>query len=798
MFKKLFILLLAVIILCCAGTLIYFNQKKPTRSGQIELNGLSEPVNVLYDHLGVPHLEAKNDNDLYRAFGYIHAQERLFQMEMTRRLSQGRLAEVLGEELVGVDKLFRTLDIGHFAIKWIEQIKKRSDPKMLAVMQSYLDGVNEFAKQGSRPIEFDILAMPQHVYTLEDIASIAGYMSFSFAQGLRDDPLVTHLSQKLGERYLDDLGILYTPGFEQIPVDPVITEKVSASVSQVVESLQSSGLVHGSNSWIIAPERSESGHAILVNDPHIAFSQPSVWFEAQLTSPSTNIYGHYLSLVPLPLLGLTSNHAWGLTMFENDDMDLYLEKVNPENPNQYWAIDHWQDFEIRTEVIQIKDAAEVDFEIRSSRHGVIINDIFNGVAGGKYGLKSVQQPLALWWIFLDTDNDMMEAFYQLPNATTLEKARLAASKIHSPGLNLMYANKQGDIAWWASARLPKRPKHVNPKFILDGASGKDDILGYYDFSHNPQQENPKSGYLYSANNQPADMGNGLVPGYYSPTDRPTRIVELLSKKKKYNSEDMKKMLMDNTTPSAIFFKQVSLPVLNSAKLTPLEMQSLKVLTEWQGNHSPKEVGATIYNRFRIALMRLAMQDEIGESLYANFQFGFLMDRTIWRLLDNQSSPWWDNVKTKKLETRDELIVLAWQESTQFLKKRFGDDISEWTWEDDIKMVHEHPLGKVEPLDKLFNVGPLPSEAGVEAINNLKFRQQGDELKVMMGPSTRRVIDFGDIEKTWGILPTGQSGIVSDKHYDDQAVDYSKGNFRHHYISKKDVMDNLESELVLVP
>ncbi|MBV1911111.1 MAG: penicillin acylase family protein [Kangiellaceae bacterium] len=798
MIKKILIFILLLAVISCAGAFIYLNGKQPVRSGELELSGLTKPVNVKYDHFGVPHLTASNDNDLYRAFGFVHAQDRLFQMEMTRRLAQGRLSEVLGKDTIGVDKLFRTLDIGRFAVKWIEQIKLRSDPKMIEVMQSYLDGVNQYVANGTRPIEFDILGMPDHLYTLEDIASISGYMSFSFAQGLRDDPLVHHLSQKLGENYLQDLGILYTPGFEQIPVDPLLTENVSASVSKVVESLQSAGLVHGSNSWIIAPSRSESGQALFVNDPHIAFSQPSVWYEAQLKSPDTDVYGHFLSLVPLPLLGLTKEHAWGLTMFENDDMDLYAEKVNPENPEQYWAIDHWQDFEVRDEIIGVNGEDSVIFQVRSSRHGSIVNSIFDGVPGGKYGLKSANQPLALWWTFLDTDNDMMEAFYLLPKANTVEKAKLAASKIHSPGLNLMYANKMGDIAWWASAKLPIRPKHVNPKFILDGSSGKDDILGYYDFSHNPQQVNPESGYLYSANNQAADMGDGLIPGYYSPTDRPTRIVELLSKKEKFNPDDMKKMLMDNTTPSAIFFKHVSLPVLKAANLNKIEKAALEEFSRWQGNHSPGEVGATIYNRFRMALMRLAMQDELGESLYTNFQFGFLMDRSIWRILDKESSPWWDNMKTTQVETRDELIVSAWREATQFLKQRFGKDIDEWTWANDVKMVHEHPLGRVAPLDKLFNVGPLPSEAGIEAINNLMFVQVGDELKIMMGPSTRRVIDFGDIENTWGILPTGQSGIVSDPHYDDQAVDYSKGKFRHHYITDKDVLENLEEELILVP
>jgi len=799
MIKKILLSLLFILLLVGIAGYFYLDGKQPVRSGELKLDGLAEPVSIFYDNYGVPHINAKSDQDLFRAFGYVHAQDRLFQMEMSRRLSQGKLSEILGEELIGVDKLFRTLGIGAFAKKWVVAVRKRADPHMLEIMQSYLDGVNQFVQNGEKPIEFDLIGIPAHEYTIEDIASVAGFMSFSFAQGLRDDSLVHHLSQELGEDYLKDLGILYTPGFEQIPVDPFISKNLSIEVSQIIESLQSAGLFHGSNSWLISPKRSESGKAMLVNDPHIAFSQPSVWYEAQLTSDKTEIYGHFLGLIPTPMLGMNKEFAWGLTMFENDDMDLYAEKINPENTNQYWAIDHWQDFEKRTEIIKIKNGTDINLELRSTRHGSIVNQIFNHLKHDKYALEKVEQPVALWWAFLDTENQMMEAFYHLLSANTVEKAQRAAEMIDAPGLNLMYANANGDIAWWASAKLPIRPEHVNSKFILDGASGKDDILGFYDFSYNPQSINPESGVLYSANNQPSDMGGGLVPGYYAPTDRPTRIVELLSKKEKFNPDDMKKMLMDNTTPSALFFQQVAIPVLEQEPdLSVGEIEALKYFSEWKGNHSSSEIGATIYNRFRMSLMRLAMMDEVGEDLYTNFQFGFLMNRSIWRILDNQSSLWWDNINTKERETQNSLIVKAWKESNAFLEKRFGKNIDQWRWGNDIKMVHEHPLGKVSPLDSIFNVGPLPSEAGAEAINNLSFKQVGDELKIMMGPSTRRVIDFGDIENSWGINPTGQSGVATDVHYDDQADDFSKGQFRYHWISPQKVKENLQGELVLVP
>ncbi|MBV1915470.1 MAG: penicillin acylase family protein [Pseudomonadales bacterium] len=800
MIKKIALSLLSILLLVIVSGYFYLGSKEPTRDGSLTLIGLQQPVTVSYDHYGIPHITASNDHDLYMALGYVHAQDRLFQMEMTRRLSQGKLAEILGEKLIGVDKLYRTLGLESYGKRWLKAIQKRADPRMLNMLNNYLKGVNQFATTGPTPLEFDLLGIPTHQYTLIDIASISGFVSFSFAQGIEDDSLTHHLYQKLGANYMVDLGIEYTPGFEKIPVDPRLTKNLSSTINHTINSLQAYGLFHGSNSWLIAPKRSASGHAIFVNDPHIGFSQPSVWYEAQLSSDTTDLYGHFMGLIPFPLLGMSQHHAWGLTMFENDDTDLYLEKINPENSNQYWAIDHWQEFKSRTEVIKVKDSDDIKMTVLSTRHGPIINQLFDELKGSKHGLDRVDQPVALWWAFLNTDNQMVEAFYNLGEAHTVDKAQKAASMIHAPGLNVMYANANGDIAWWAAAKLPIRPSHVNSKLILDGASGKDDQLGSYDFSHNPQQINPESGLIYTANNQPADMGDGLVPGYYAPTDRPSRILELLSTDQKFTPEQMKSMLMDNTTPTAKLFQSTIIPVLENdeSTLSPVEIQALDAFKAWHGNHSSDETAATIYNRFRIQFMNLAMADEMSDELYSGTQFGFLIGRSIWRMLPNENSVWWDNINTEQKETRDQLILEAWHLSITFLVNRFGPDLNQWSWGEDTKLLHEHPLGVIPLLGNLLNVGPFPNQAGQEAINNLGFKADGDNLKITVGPSTRRVIDFGDIENSWGINPTGQSGLFTDQHYDDQAHDYVSGKFRHHYITPEKVQNNLESELMLLP
>jgi len=800
MLKKTLISILIILLLMAISGYFYFSSKIPQRDGELILDGLSAPVQVLFDNYGIPHLTAENDGDLYRAFGYVHAQDRLFQMEMLRRLSQGRLAEIFGEKLLDVDKLFRTLGLQGYSKRWLAAMEKRGNQDLFATTDSYLAGINEYVKNGTRPIEFELLGFPEHLYTREDIASVAGYMAFSFAFGLKDDPLVDHLSKALGRDYLVDLGIEYTPGFEQIPVDAMETKIISQKVSNILQQLTGTPLFHGSNSWLISPSRTQSGKAMLVNDPHIGYSQPNIWYEAQLKSDKIDIYGHFLALTPFAQLGFNRDIAWGLTMFENDDMDLYVEKINPKNPNQYWVIDHWAAFDSRIEIIKVKGQDSLLFEVRESRHGPIINSIYQDNRRVTNAVSEIKHPVSLWWAFKNTDNQIMEGFYQLPKIKTLEQAAEVASKIHAPGLNLMFTNAQGDIGWWASAKLPIRPTHVNSKMLLDGSSGKDDILGYYDFSHNPQKTNPASGVLYSSNNQPADMGDGLVPGYYAPTDRARRIVELLAQQKKLTPEFMKKMLVDSQSKTGLLFQKIAVPVLEreATSLSEIENKALEIYRNWDGSYRPDQQGATIQTRFRMNLMKLAMQDELGEKFYPGFQFSFLMARSIWRLLPNQESPWWNNRNTDETETRDQLILLAWKKAIAFLNIKHGTNLQSWSWKNEATVVYEHPLGKQKPLDMLFNVGPFPINQGMETINNARLKEEGDGFKITMGPSTRRIIDFGDIENSWGILPTGQSGVAGDKHYDDQALDYSNGKFRPQYITEDQVLDNLEGRLVFLP
>jgi len=265
-------------------------------------------------------------------------------------------------------------------------------------------------------------------------------------------------------------------------------------------------------------------------------------------------------------------------------------------------------------------------------------------------------------------------------------------------------------------------------------------------------------------------------------------------------EYMKKMLVDSQSKTGLFFQKLAVPILESEvkSLTNIEIKALDIYKSWDGTYRPDQQGATIQTRFRMNLMKLAMQDELGEKFYPGFQFSYLMARSIWRLLPNQESPWWNNRNTDETETRDQLILLAWKKAIAFLNNKHGSNLQNWSWKNEATVVYEHPLGKQKPLDMLFNVGPFPINQGMETINNTRLKEVADGFKITMGPSTRRIIDFGDIENSWGILPTGQSGVAGDKHYDDQALDYSNGKFRPQYITEDQVLDNLEGRLVFLP
>lgn len=797
--KRVFTVLALLIVVLLAGAGWYVYSKQPTRQGQVELRNLQGSVTVRYDERGVPHIRAENETDLYRALGYVHAQDRLFQMEAMRRLARGELAEVLGPKLLDTDKLFRSLRIRERAASYVASLDKQS-PSWKA-LQAYLDGINQYQDTHAAPIEFDVLGIPKRPFTAEDSISVAGYMAYSFAAAFRTEPLLTYVRDQLGADYLNVFDLDWQPKGVLAKGHAKSTTALAAgdwkdlnALARLSEqALIDNGLpqFEGSNAWVIAGSRSQSGKPLLAGDPHIRFSVPSVWYEAQLSAPGFELYGHHQALVPFAFLGHNLDFGWSLTMFQNDDLDLIAEKVNPDNANQVWYRGQWTDMVVSEQQINVKGQSPVTLTLRQSPHGPIVNDAL-GTAAGK-------TPIAMWWAFLETPNPILEGFYQLNRADTLAKARAAAAKVQAPGLNLVYANAKGDIAWWASALLPKRPAGVRPEFILDGSSNQADKDGFYPFSANPQEENPARGYIVSANFQPLSPTGMEIPGYYNLADRGQQLNRQLSDKNiKWTNEANQKLQLGTATGYGPRVLAPLLPVLREVVSDPAQLKLVEQLAQWPGDYPLDSVSATVFSQFLYDLADAAMRDELGNEFFDTLLSTRVIDSALPRLAANADSPWWDNRNTPAKETRADVVRTAWQASMQHLKLTLGDNTAEWKWGAAHTLTHGHPLGQQKPLDRIFNVGPFAAPGSHEVPNNLSAKIGPAPWPVTYGPSTRRLVDFADPAHGLTINPVGQSGVPFDSHYDDQAEAYVDGIYVQAHFSEEEVTANTHNTLKLLP
>jgi penicillin amidase len=783
---------LAALLAAVAGW--YIHSKQPVRDGEIVISHLQAPVTVRYDERGVPHIRAENQPDLYRALGYVHAQDRLFQMEMLRRLARGELAEVMGPRLVQTDRLFRSLRIRERAADYVAH-QDRNSPTWLA-LQAYLDGINQYQDSHARPMEFDALGIPKRPFTAEDTLSVGGYLAYSFAAAFRTEPLLTYVRDELGPRYLEVFDLDWHPQ-GMLAATPALSRADWKSLDQLAQlslgALQDAGLpqFEGSNAWAIAGSHTRSGKPILAGDPHIRFSVPSVWYEAQLSAPGFELYGHHQALNPFAFLGHNLDFGWSLTMFQNDDVDLIVEKTNPDNPDQVLYHGQWVDMTRSEQQIAVKGEPPVTITLRESPHGPIVNDVMGKLAG--------QAPIAMWWSFLQSENPVLDGFYELNRADTLEKMRSAAQKIQSPGLNLVWANAQGDIGWWAAAQLPIRPEGVNPAFLLDGSTAQADKSGFYPFSANPQEENPARGYIVSANFQPLSPTGMPIPGYYNPAERGRQLARQLSEPDtKWDLAASAKLQLGTQTDYAPGILRSLLPELRNVVEGAQEQALVEKLAAWQGDYPVDSIAATLFNQLLFDVVEKAFHDEMDDGMFGTLLSTRALDSALPRLAADARSPWWDNRKTPAVETRADILKAAWSSSLARLTSLYGDDPDQWRWGKAHTLTHAHPLGAQKPLDSLLNVGPFAAPGTHEVPNNLSAEIRRAPWPVNYGPSTRRLIDFADPANSLGINPVGQSGVPFDQHYADQAEAFVKGEYLPQRFSEKDVAEHTEGVLRLVP
>lgn len=798
--KKILIGIAAFLLVLVVSGVWYWHSKKPILNGTLVLTGLQNDTQVLFDDYGVPHIYAQSESDAYRALGYVHAQDRLFQMELMRRLAAGRLAEVLGSELTEVDLFFRTLGLQQYAEQSVKTVAQNAanEPYYQAA-QAYLAGVNAYIATGKKPIEFDLLGIPLTPFTLHDSQLIGGYMAFSFSEAFKQEPLLDFVTQQLGKPYLDDLVPSWSDAAMQVPVNSgaqpnprlLGLNKLMHNIAQKLPVFP----YHGSNAWAIAPSHTQTGKAILSNDTHIGFGQPSVWYEAHLVYPNVNFYGSWLGGVPTAVLGHNPQFAWGITMFENDDVDFYAEQQNPQNPQQVRTAQGWANLQQRTETLHIKGKPDTTFVVQSSPHGAIISQLPH-----LFDRQNPQELIAVWWSYLLFPDRSLQAFYSLSHSQSIAQATPHLALIHGPGLNFMMADSLGNIAWWASAKLPKRPANTNSMAILDGASGKDDVTAWYDFADNPHLINPPQGFIASANSQPSVAAAcGKVAGYYQAEDRIKRITEQLSSHKNWTAQQVRQLINDDQ--SAVYPRLLAqiLPLVKADASNSLEQKCYEYLQKWDGNHAASAVEPSIFYKFLYNTYRYGMLDEWGEERLSSFLSIALAKRSLPVWIQHDGSVWWDNRNTPNTtETRQQILNRAFKDAVAQLSQQLGKQPEQWRWDKIHLLTHHHPLGKQKPLDRLFDVGEFGVAGGKEVINNLDFEMDTTGIyRVASGAALRRVVDFSKPLNATSCIPTGQSGNRASPHYADQAQLYAQTKARTEYMQRSDIAAHQTANLLFL-
>lgn len=782
MIKKIGRFFLGILLLIALLATIFVYRSKPSYSGELAMANLSEAVQVYYDDFGIPHIYAENKKDAFRSLGYVHAQDRLWQMEVVRRIAAGGLSEVFGIDMLRTDKFFLSLGIDEASTQTVANLDL--DAESVQLSQAYLDGINQFIAEGPTPVEFYLTGLDKSEFDLKDIHNVLGYMSFSFAQAHKTDPFLTRLKDRLGAAYLEDLEIDIDPNSTLIKNHyPTQTDSLqNSTLSAVSKSLEAYGipLFEGSNSWVLSPEKTKNGKVIFANDPHIGFSSPSVWYEAHVITPTYEKYGYHLAGVPFPLLAHDRNLAYGMTMFENDDVDFYFEESNPSDSTKYKVEAGWEPYEYVSKTIKVKGEDDRNFSFKKTKRGPVKNGIADQVTG--------ERPVSMWWTYTNNKNEVIDALYQMASATALNEVENALPKIHAPGLNIMYGDAKGNVAWWATAKLHKVPDTVHTKFIQTNAAAFPADKDYLDFSENPQAINPPWNYVYSANNQPDSIAGMLYPGYYLAENRAKRIVELLEPKNDWDKKAVQEMITDvRSAVNPDILTDLS-NALDISSLTDKNLELLDRMKAWKGDYPLENISGTVFHRWLYLVLENTFRDEMGEEGFHEFLSTHMSKRVIAPIVANRASVWWDDISTKDEKESHEIIIQkSFTAAIAALEKDFGPDFNNWTWDKVHSIEHGHPIGQVALLRSFFNVGPFPINGSREVINNLGFAYNAEgKYTVGSGPSTRRVIDFSDIENSMSILPTGQSGNPFSEHYEDQAELFVNNEFRKMMMNKEEI------------
>lgn len=801
MARKILIIVLAVVgvlALVLVGAFLYVRSSAATETdGALALAGLQSAVTVHRDENGVPHIYADNAYDLFFAQGYVQAQDRLFQMDFQRRVGLGRLSEVLGEATLETDQFLRTLGTNRAAAEDIKLL----DAETLAHLQAYADGVNAFiaANPNKLPIEFRILGYTPEPWQPLHSVVWGKMMAWSLGGNWENELMNAQIIAALGAEkaaelltgYPADGPFIIPPevksfaGLRQFDMDQVWALK---------RLLKTADPGVGSNNWVVGGSRTTTGMPLLANDPHLGMQIPSVWYANGLHGGGFDVVGVVFPGVPGVVIGHNNRIAWGVTNVGPDVQDLFIEKINPDNPNQYEFQGQWVDMQVVEERIAVKDRAEPVIQtVRITRHGPIMNEV-----SGDIGEDA--EPLAMQWTALQ-GTPLSQAILRIDRAQNWEEFRTALQDFAAPAQNFVYADVDGNIGYQMPGWVPMRAAG-DGAVPVPGWTGEYEWTGFIPFEELPFVYNPDVGYVATANNQVVpDSYPHLITTDWAAPYRAQRIVELIESKPQLSPADFAAIQGDvHPVPTDIFIPLLAQIDLSGAPEAVQE--ALRAVLAWDRRMDADAAAPLIYEMYQKLLIQETLGDEIaaagGEELAEAYLSGFRNNSTqaVQRLAGEPDNAWWDDVRTPATESQAEIVARAFTLAVEQLQARFGDDPARWRWGDPHATNFDHLVfASVSPLDSIFNRS-IPAMGSGFTVN--AAGADYDDFSMNSGASFRQILDLSDLAGSQFIYTTGQSGDVFSPHYDDmvqpwQAVQYVPLRF-----DRADIEAAAQETLVLQP
>ena len=850
-FKRGLISIVVLALVAGAGGAYYFKshlpntvapQSFPQIAGEIQLEGLDSPVNIYRDRMGIPNIYARTQHDLFFAQGYVHAQDRFWQMDTWRHIGSGELSEMFGSGQVETDTFLRTLGWRQVA----ELEYAALDAESRALIDSYTQGVNAYLQDHDTTalsLEYAVLGLLSPDYEIESWTPIH---SLTWGKAMAWD-LRGNMGEEIERAVLlktlspAQVAELY-PGY---PADhPTIVNRIGENVLQVEgqiskvkdfqpstidfepladkltlldQALGPAGDGIGSNSWAISGSRTSTGMPLLANDPHLGIQMPSIWYQNGLFCMPKSaqcpyaVTGFSFAGVPGVVIGHNDRVAWGFTNVGPDVMDLYIERVNPENPDQYEVNGEWVDFETRTESIGVVGGDPVEITVRSTRHGPVISEVYGPLKNEnteedpefipfreRAGVDLPEQyVIALRWTALEPSTPF-RSIWGFNRAQNWDEFRRAARNFHVPAQNLLYADVDGNIAYQMPGDIPIR---ANGDGTLPVPGWTDDYewTGYIPFDDLPFTLNPEEGYIATANNQVPPMGYPNPITYdWDYGFRAQRIVDMIGNgPDKIGIAYIQQMQGDSFDVNGPLFVPLLTGMGYKAE-TPNEAYAMDLLSKWDFQDRADSAGAAVFNAFWRHFLQNTFNDEMPEERY--YPDGGSRWNEILRTLDENSSWWDDKTTTDMIETRGDIMRKSFEEGVSELEEIFGNDPTEWKWgEMHASTFRNGTLGEsgVGLIEDLFNRGPFTTGGG-ESIVNATGWSVRDGYETNWLPSMRMIVDLGNLNNSLTVHTTGQSGHAYHPHYVDMAEMWANIEYYPMLWDQAAVTQNAEGHLVLQP